>query len=357
MMKSIPLQSTAIDFGATAYERLAQRLEKKKYSTLFILTDSHTIEWCLPLFLQQLSTTTTLEIIEIEAGEAHKTIATCVGVWESMGALGGDRKSALIALGGGVVTDLGGFVAATFKRGIDFYLIPTSLLAMVDAAVGGKTGVDLNGLKNEVGAFALPEAVLIDADYLNTLPAEHMKSGWAEMLKHGLITDAAYWEELIALSELTTLDLERLVQHSIGIKERIVAQDPQEKGVRKILNFGHTLGHAIETHFLTQDHLPTLLHGYAVAAGMVLASYLSFKNETLAWNDYQKIKKILLDLYGKINFSSKDIEVCLSLLAHDKKNENGKVLFSLLHNIGHCVHNQEVPTAWICEAFEDYLNE
>src|SRR5690606_29396368 len=203
------------------------------------------------------------EILEIDAGETHKNIDTCMGVWEALSELEADRKSLLINLGGGVVTDLGGFVACTFKRGIDYVNIPTSLLSMVDASIGGKTGVDLGLLKNQIGVISNPELVLIDVTFLETLPTNQLRSGFAEMLKHGLIQDINYWNQLIALSELYTDDLEQLIYESVIIKKQVVEQDPNEDGLRKTLNFGHTLGHAIESYSLDDKDLKPLLHGEA----------------------------------------------------------------------------------------------
>ena len=355
-MPSIHLHSSEIVFGRKGFLSLSSCITDCSYNKLFILTDSNTVVDCLPYFLQHLATECVFEIIEIEAGEVNKNIETCMGVWQTLSELGADRKSALIALGGGVVTDLGGFVASTFKRGIDFYLVPTSLLAMVDASIGGKTGVDLGVLKNEVGMFAFPKAVLVDAVFLETLPTVEMKSGLAEMLKHGLIADAAYWNELIQLEKLTTDDLERLIFRSVEIKKNIVSEDPSESGVRKILNFGHSLGHAIESCFLGQQDRPVVLHGFAVAAGMSMEAFLSFKKGYLSFENYLLIKTQLKEIYGIIDFSSEDVEVCLSLLQHDKKNENGQILFSLLNDIGGCFYNQEVEFEWLLEAFQEYQN-
>ena len=324
------------------------------YSKLFVLTDSNTYNYCLPHFLAQIATEIEIELLEIEAGEDHKTIDTCVQLWHSLTELGGDRKSILLNLGGGVISDLGGFVASTFKRGIDFINIPTTLLAMVDASIGGKNGVDLGSLKNQVGVINVPKAVLIDPVYLETLPANEMRSGLAEMLKHGLIFDKSYWEKLQKLNQLTTEDLEQLIYESIVIKNAIVSQDPTENGIRKALNFGHTLGHAIESYFLEDDSKETLLHGEAIAIGMILESYLSLQKDLLKPEEYHQIKSTLQSLYPPVTFTENDIKNVIELLIHDKKNEHGTVQYALLNGIGATKINQLTEDEWIINSFADY---
>ena len=324
------------------------------YSKLFVLTDSNTYNYCLPHFLAQIATEIEIELLEIEAGEDHKTIDTCVQLWHSLTELGGDRKSILLNLGGGVISDLGGFVASTFKRGIDFINIPTTLLAMVDASIGGKNGVDLGSLKNQVGVINVPKAVLIDPVYLETLPANEMRSGLAEMLKHGLIFDKNYWEKLQKLNQLTTEDLEQLIYESIVIKNAIVSQDPTENGIRKALNFGHTLGHAIESYFLEDDSKETLLHGEAIAIGMILESYLSLQKDLLKPEEYHQIKTTLQSLFPPVTFTENDIKHVIELLIHDKKNEHGTVQYALLNGIGATKINQLTEDEWIINSFADY---
>jgi len=324
------------------------------YSVVFIITDSNTSQYCLPNFLARLATTTPIEIVEIEPGEENKSVETCIEVWHALTDLGADRKSLIINLGGGVVTDLGGFVASLFKRGVDFINVPTSLLAMVDASVGGKTGVDLGSLKNQVGVISNPKAVLIDPDFLETLPAEQMRSGLAEMYKHGLIADRGYWNNLIDLSDLTTDDLANLIRRSIEIKNNIVTLDPTEKGERKTLNFGHTIGHAIESYFLENESRKTLLHGEAIAIGMVLESYLSLEKGMLSIVEYREIKSVINSFFDRTDFTSHDIEAIVKLLVHDKKNEFGRVQFVLLEGIGKAKFDQLVENDLIYSAFEDY---
>jgi len=353
-MQFIQANNYSIHFNQEAYHFLNELINQKMYSKLFILTDSNTYSHCLPHFLAQLATEIEIEVIEIEPGEAHKTIETCVQLWHSLTELGGDRKSILLNLGGGVISDLGGFVACTFKRGIDFINIPTTLLAMVDASIGGKNGVDLGSLKNQVGVINVPKAVLIDPVYLETLPANEMRSGLAEMLKHGLIFDKTYWEKLLNLKQLTTEDLEQLIYESIVIKNAIVSQDPTENGIRKALNFGHTLGHAIESYFLEDDSKETLLHGEAIAIGMILESYLSLQKNLLKPEEYLQIKSTLKSLYAPVSFTENDIKNVLKLLIHDKKNEHGTVQYALLNGIGATKINQLVEDEWIINSFAEY---
>lgn len=353
-MRAIPSQGYNILFNEDCYSYLAGLLQPGTYSTLFVLADSNTSQHCLPRFLQQLATEIAIEIIEIEPGEESKTIDTCIEVWHALTELGADRKSLVINVGGGMVTDLGGFAASAFKRGIDFINLPTSLLAMVDASVGGKTGVDLGSLKNQIGVIKNPEAVLIDLEMLDTLPQIQMRSGLAEMLKHGLIADKSYWNNFTDLGGLKVDDLGQLIHRSVQIKNEIVAQDPHEKNVRKLLNFGHTLGHAIESYHLESETKQTLLHGEAIAIGMVLEAYLSLQNNLIAETEYIEIKSVIQSIFPPVEFSFDDVSNIITLLAHDKKNEFGAVNFVLLKSIGNAIIGQSVENNLIYKAFEDY---
>ncbi len=267
-------------------------------------------------------------------------------VWEALSDLDADRKSLVINLGGGVVTDLGGFVASTFKRGVDFINVPTTLLSMVDASVGGKTGVDLGPLKNQIGVINQPKMVLVVTSFLKTLEERQLHSGYAEMLKHGLIQDSTYWEILKSVSTFDGID--SLVQTSVGIKNKVVIEDPTEKGLRKILNFGHTLGHAIESYFLESEVHETLLHGEAIAIGMILEGYLSHKLSGLPENEMNDIKSTFLSRYEKVSFTEEDIHNILSLLKFDKKNSHGKINFVLLEQIGKPVIDVQIPANLYC---------
>ena len=355
-MQAIQSTGYTIHFNAGCYTWLENVLLRDKYSKLFILVDSNTSRHCLPNFLAQVITELPIEIIEIEPGEEHKTIETCIEVWYALTDLGADRKCLIINLGGGVVSDLGGFVASTFKRGVEFINVPTSLLAMVDASIGGKTGVDLGVLKNQVGVINNPVAVLVDVAFLDTLPTEEMRSGLAEMLKHGLIADKDYWQQFTDLGGLTTDDLGEMIRRSIEIKNSIVTQDPSEKGLRKILNFGHTLGHAIESYFLGHPVKKRLLHGEAVAIGMVLESHIAFEKQLISPKEYSQIKSVVTSIFEKVFFDEKDITGITELLVHDKKNESGKVQFVLLDGIGNAIIDQLAENTLIINAFRDYHN-
>ena len=353
-MQSISAIGYDVHFNDKGYQMLNEYLEKKAYSGIFVIADSNTNELCTSKLLQHIATGLTIEIIEVEPGEQSKSIDSCVGLWNALTELGADRKSLIINLGGGMITDLGGFVASTFKRGVDFIHVPTTLLGMVDAAVGGKNGVDLGNLKNQIGVINAPEMVIIDTTFLDTLPQNEMRSGLAEMLKHGLIYDEQYWQQFTDLSAIDFADFDALIYRSVEIKNDIVKQDPKESGIRKALNFGHTIGHAIESYFLENESKTTLLHGEAIAAGMVLEAHMSLAKGTLDAAAYDEIKSTIIGIYGTIEFDAADLEPILELLVHDKKNEYGNISFVLLDGIGKVCINQQVSNELIYSAFADY---
>lgn len=349
-MQSVITTSHEVHFDAVAKEALNQSIKANTYSKIFVLVDENTNTYCLPLFHKMFDGEVDA-IITIAPGEPNKHIETCLKVWEALSDLGGDRKSLLINLGGGVVTDLGGFVACTFKRGIDFINIPTTLLAMVDASVGGKNGVDLGPLKNQIGVIQQPKMVLVLPSFLKTLPEREIISGFAEMLKHGLIVDREYWNTL--RSNGVSKDVQSILK-SVNIKSDIVTEDPRENGVRKKLNFGHTLGHAVESFFLESNNRDTLLHGEAIAIGMILEAYLAHKLTGLSKLDLDEIKETFLRFYPKVDISTKEISKIKSLLIHDKKNSHGNINFVLLNEIGDAVVDIKVPDELIDEAFTYY---
>lgn len=355
-MNPISAASYDIVFNANGYERLNEFLTTANYSKIFVFVDENTHEHCLPAFLGELSVETPLDIIEIPEGEAHKTIDTCVQVWEALAESGADRKGLILNLGGGVVTDLGGFIASTFKRGMDFINVPTSLLAMVDASVGGKTGVDLGTLKNLVGVINNPKMVLIDASFLASLPQNEMRSGLAEIYKHGLIADPAYWNKLTDFATLTSNDLNQIIYESVIIKNTIVLEDPKEQNARKTLNFGHTLGHAIESYCLGHETRTTLLHGEAIAIGMILECYISSKLTGLTTESLEEITTTLIEMYDSVHFDTSEIESIIEFLKYDKKNDNGKINFVLLEAIGSPVIDQQVSNDLIFESFAYYAD-
>ncbi|MDB2342768.1 3-dehydroquinate synthase [Flavobacteriaceae bacterium] len=344
-----------ISYGSEGLTALVQQLNKHEYSSLFVLVDENTKQHCLTRFLAHTELNPT-SVLVMQAGEENKHLSTCEKLWNELSSLGADRNSALINLGGGVVTDLGGFVACTFKRGIDFYNIPTTLLSMVDASVGGKTGIDLGALKNQIGIIQEPQQVVIDSQWLSTLPLEEVRSGFAEMLKHGLIADANYWGELKDLVDLTPEVLSPYIKPSVAVKSEVVQEDPYEKGLRKILNFGHTLGHAIESYFLVTSSKQRLLHGEAIAIGMVLEAYLSIECCGLSPEEAKEIKLVFQQFYPQVEIKEEDVEAILALLRHDKKNKAGRINFVLLTKIGIPATDVQVPQELFQKAFDFYAS-
>jgi len=341
-------------FQEEGFTQINNYLKESKPSKVFILVDTNTHRDCLALFLQNIEASENFEILEIEAGEINKNLETCSGVWNALSELDADRKSLMINVGGGVVTDLGGFVASTFKRGISYINIPTSLLAMVDASVGGKTGVDLGNLKNQIGVINHAEMVIIDPAFLASLPQTEMRSGLAEILKHALISNEEYWNKVTNLSELTLDDLDDIIKESVAIKSKVVTEDPEENGLRKTLNYGHTLGHAIESYFLTHPEKTTLLHGEAIAIGMILATYLSKEIKDFPADKLKEITKKIIDIYDRVEFSKEDIQQIIDLMKYDKKNSHGNINFVLLEDIGKTAIDCKVPNELIWNAFEYY---
>ncbi|KAA5825579.1 3-dehydroquinate synthase [Algibacter amylolyticus] len=355
-MDSIKANDSIVHFNETCYNNINEHIKSNNFSKIFILVDENTHEHCLPKFLNRLETDKIIEIIEIESGEINKNIDTCVGVWNTLSELDADRKSLMINIGGGVITDLGGFVACTFKRGISYVNVPTTLLSMVDASVGGKTGVDLGHLKNQIGVISNPDLVLIDTSFLDTLPKEQMRSGLAEMLKHGLITGENYWNKFQDLSKLNLDNLDELIHESVIIKRNVVEEDPFENGLRKTLNFGHTLGHAIESYFLSNENKTTLLHGEAIIVGMILASYISTELLGFQKQTTQNIKDLFLSYYDKVTFEDNDYDAIIELLKYDKKNNHGNINFVLLESIGTCKIDCLVDNNVILDAFQFYAS-
>ncbi len=325
-------------FTAHPCKALAKWLGEYTFDRLFVLCDTHTREVALPLIAQAIEPVA--RIIILEAGDSHKNLDSLAHVWDELSRHGATRKSLLINLGGGMVTDLGGFAAACFKRGIRFINIPTTLLGAVDAAVGGKTGINFNELKNEIGAFCPADAVIISTRFFHTLPQEELRSGYAEMLKHALIDQAdSYWKLLDY--NLETPDLNQLLpllQESVQVKERIVAQDPTEKGIRKALNLGHTVGHAFESLALRRG--TPVPHGYAVAWGLVCELLLSHHYLGFPSSDITRLAHYIYRHYGAFSITCKDYDALYELMTHDKKNEGDHLNFTLLRNIGTPVIDQ-----------------
>lgn len=354
-MKNIIKENGSVYADQQRWATLGGLVEQMGVSSVFVLVDENTRTHCLPLAKEQLLDDLDFELLEIPSGEEHKTLSTCLQLWDTLSQRGADRKSLLINLGGGVVTDLGGFVACTYRRGIRFINIPTTLLAMVDASVGGKTGVDLGVLKNQIGIIRNPEAVLIDPQFLATLPADEFRSGTAEVIKHGCISTKSYTDRSFKLSLDEPTVLLDMIWESIALKDGIITEDPLEHGIRKALNFGHTLGHAIESYRLSSE-LPTLLHGEAIAIGMILELYLSTIILGFPKEETDLIAQRIVALFGKETFDVPAIEAIIELLIHDKKNSHGQVLFVLLEDYGKPCLNKTINNDLIREAFSYYKN-
>lgn len=334
---------------------LVNAIAECEHDKIFILTDQTTHDMCLPK-LQNFLCLKGAQSIVIKAGDTNKTLDSLAEVWTALSQGGATRHSLMINLGGGMVTDLGGFAASTFKRGIDFINIPTTLLAMVDASVGGKTGINFGGLKNEIGVFSDSKFVIINTQFLDTLDHDNICSGYAEMLKHGLISDDKHWVELVGfnLAQPDLAQLQRMVAESIKVKERIVTEDPHEHGIRKALNLGHTVGHALES--FAMKHGRPVLHGYAVAYGMVCELYLSARKTDFPTDKMHQTVRFILDHYGRLPYTCDDYPELLELMRHDKKNTSGIINFTLLGGIGDIRINQTATKEEIEEAL-DFLRE
>ncbi len=352
-MKEILKEHGSVYFSDGAWDRLYHHLSITSPSKIFVLVDEHTEKHCLPILKSELKDSP-FEILQIPSGETKKNIHTCLTLWQSLSSMGADRNSLLINLGGGVVTDMGGFVACTYQRGISFINIPTTLLAMVDASVGGKTGVDLGTLKNQIGIIRNPEAVIIDTKFLKTLPLEELVSGLAEVIKHGFITSESYLQKAFEFNFGDPHSNELLIWESVLIKDEVISEDPAEKGRRKTLNYGHTLGHAIESYFLNHPQRKRLLHGEAIAVGMILATFLSSEIYGFPKDTLMHYSKKILDLYPKVHFSNQDRDEIMKLLIFDKKNSHGKIRFVLLNAVGDARLNCEVPEDLIKQSFKFY---
>jgi len=333
-------------------QSLATAVGECERDHIFVLVDEHTEKLCLPL-VAGFDSLRGAEVITIGAGDQHKNLESLTHVWDCLQHGRATRHSLLVNLGGGMVTDLGGFAASTFKRGINYINVPTTLLAMVDASVGGKTGINFGGLKNEIGVFNTARSVILDTSFLKTMDQENFRSGYAEMLKHGLIADEEIWSELLSF-DLGVIDyyhLSRMLADSVGIKERIVETDPMEKGLRKALNLGHTVGHAFES--LALNRCP-ILHGYAVAYGLVCELYLSCMKTAFPVDKMRQTVCFITENYGRMPITCDDYPALIELMTHDKKNVADQINFTLLGGIGDIRINQTATREEICEALDFY---
>ena len=334
---------------------LAEWVDSYGKGKIFMVTEENVDKLWLYRFSHFIENHAVQKLV-LPSGEHHKSLESTAKIWEFLSKNGADRKSLLINIGGGMLTDLAGFAASTFKRGINFLNIPTTLLSQVDASVGGKTGFNFNGLKNEIGTFRNPIAVIIDTEFLKTIDHPNFLSGFAEMVKHGLIKNTDHLEELRSFDfeNINYKSLLQIIQHSVNIKEYFVLNDPTEKNIRKGLNFGHTAGHAFESLAMEQNR--PVLHGYAVAWGMITELFLSFKNCGFSETDYSNLTPWLLKIYGKFEIGENDFERLFELMTHDKKNESGRINFTLLSEPGKMKINQNCEKELIFEALYYYKN-
>ena len=323
-------------------------LVQSGFQKIGVLVDSNTSVHCYPLLETALPEHF---IINIASGEKHKDLSTCNGIWEEMTYHQMDRGSLMINLGGGVIGDMGGFCAATYKRGIQFLNIPTTLLAQVDASLGGKLGVDFQGFKNHIGIFKEPAKVIIHSNFLLTLPTAELRSGFAEVIKHALISDQPYWTKIQSMG-LEDQPWNEHIAHSVAAKHQIVLQDPLEKGIRKTLNFGHTVGHAVERHYL---HEPDpLLHGEAIAVGMICESYLSSKKKGLQDSYLKEISEYLIQTFGRVAIPQEELNAIAKNALQDKKNQNGQIMCTLLEGIGQATYDTSITLMEIEESLNFY---
>ena len=347
-MKNIKTENYDIDFE-TGYKSLTSIVVEKNYSKIFLLVDENTKKYCVDTFTKKSKLDSIL--IKIDSGEENKNIDSCIKIWKSLIDYKADRKSLLINLGGGVITDIGGFSANTFNRGIDFVNIPTTLLSIVDASVGSKTGINFQSIKNKIGTFYDPQLVIIDLQYLDTLEQRQIRSGYCEIYKHSLISKTNSKFNQLTNSNKINFS-EEIIKNSIKIKYSFVCNDKYEKQLRKGLNFGHTLGHAIETFFMSTSH--NLLHGESIAIGLILESYISSTICGFEMKIVDKIKNHLLKIFPKTEFNSSSIESIIKLMDYDKKNIGEKINFVLLKDIGYLVFDIDVSKSTILNAFNYY---
>ena len=335
-------------------QSLTQAIDEVKHDLLFVLCDETTERLCLPV-ISDFECMRGAQLITIPATDTHKTLESLSHVWSELQRMGATRHSLMVNLGGGMVTDLGGFAASTFKRGIPYINIPTTLLSMVDASVGGKTGINFGGLKNEIGVFNNARSVILDTTFLRTMDHENICSGYAEMLKHGLINNEQMWAELLNFSlELNVESLEmlgRMVAESVAVKQRIVTEDPTEQGIRKALNLGHTAGHAFES--LALERKP-VLHGYAVAWGMIVELYLCCVKTNFPQDKMRQTVAFIKENYGRMAITCDDYPHLIELMHHDKKNQGNSINFTLLGGIGDIRINQTATEEEIKDALDFY---
>ena len=349
-MTTLALPSYNIYVG-DIWEIFQQYIDNNQYRKIFIIVDENTMRDCLPILLEK-GALENYDIIETTSGEKHKNINTCQNIWQEMMKNEGGRSDLTINLGGGVIGDMGGFCATTFKRGMDFIQIPTTLLSQVDASIGGKLGIDFQGIKNSIGLFKNPKAVFIAPEFLQTLPPRQLRSGFAEMIKHSLIADGKEWGKLQKVASLEGFDCMPFLIPSLKVKQRIVEADPFEKGLRKALNFGHTIGHAIEALALVSS--APLLHGEAIAAGMLCEAWLSCQTGKLTKNELKEIEQFIGHHYDPYPIAADSLPTLINYMKQDKKNENQRINFTMLQSTGKALINQYCSETLIRQSLEYY---
>lgn len=350
-LHKLKIAGSPVFIGQTALEELKHNLGAAfaNKETLFVLADENTIENCFPILVEQVPQLSSAYKIVVQPGEENKTLQTCESIWNELAVAGGNRRSLLINLGGGMITDLGGFAASVFHRGMEYVNVPTSLMAMIDASLGGKTGVDLYSLKNQIGLFSPPRGVYVYPGFLTTLPHRQLLSGYAEMMKHALIADSSSWNKLRKIPMAVISNWEDLIVESVQIKADIVNKDPEEMSVRRKLNFGHTMGHAFETYSLRNDENP-LTHGEAIAMGMICEAYISYRTIGLSHEQRDEIVKQILLNFNHYKIPTEAIDELVEITNYDKKNEKGRLMLTLLKGIGNSIEGQKCETALVREA-------
>jgi 3-dehydroquinate synthase len=336
-------------FSTDPASDLKSFLEQRKYSKVGVLVDDNTRLHCYPVVREMLPNHF---LIEVRSGEEHKNLDTCIEIWDALTEQNMDRYSCLLVLGGGVLGDMGGFCAATFKRGIDFVLIPTTLLAQVDASIGGKLGVDFHHLKNHIGVFQQPALTLLNSGFLKSLPENELRSGFAEVIKHTLIADREMWE-VVRKKSLKDQHWDVLIGHSVSLKAGITEKDPREHGLRKILNAGHTIGHAVETYLMSAGR--RILHGEAIAVGLIAEAFIARQKDLLTESEFSTLYQFILEIFGKANLVKDDLPDIGELMLQDKKNRGNRILCVLLGGIGSPRWDCEISLGEVNEALSFYL--
>lgn len=348
-MKSMKIEGKycQVEIGSILNGGFQSFLKAFENQQILIIVDENTHDCCLEYLITSFPELERAEIMLLPNGEENKVMEVCFQVWQAFTEYKVERKDLVINLGGGVVTDMGGFIASVYKRGLTFIHIPTTLLGMVDAAIGGKNGIDLNGFKNQLGTITQPARVFVDAGFLSTLPPEEIFNGYAEMLKHALIGDAKLWEEIRHIQSEEALIQEAVILQSIRVKTNIIEQDPFEGGLRKKLNFGHTVGHALESYFFQSTPIS---HGHAVALGMIAESFISMKRGILSKEAYKDIESTIIRSFPMIELNADDVSIVISLMYQDKKNISGQIRSCLLEGIGTCSFDHHLTEEEIGES-------